>query len=361
MAPVKLKGAHRVVFGLASGAVTIYWYRRRGQKPAMISFTGHTRAEAERAEAAGVTDIVRAYETAPEPPPAIVVRDLVTRYKAAPNGWGRVGDATKALWSPWLDAITEEFGDLPLIALGVRGVRTDILDWRDRFAANPRKADTAMQVINRLFNWGVDRELVEKNPAANIEGLYDANRADIIVEPDELAAVLQHATKAGKLAIRLAAATGMRRGDLIDLRWNEVDAFRIDRAANKSTTGRRLVVPLTAEARAVIEECRAINKAAAVPSTYVLLSGRGSNWQKDGLGITWWKAAKKAGVDKHFNDLRGTAVTGFCMVPLTDEEVADIMAWEPQRVRNIRKRYVDSAKIAQGIVARIEQAEGRRK
>lgn len=63
-------------------------------------------------------------------------------------------------------------------------------------------------------------------------------------------------------------------------------------------------------------------------------------------------------MDKHFNDLRGTAVTGFCKVPLSDEEVADIMAWEPARVRAIRKRYVDRTKIAQGIVARIEKSEG---
>jgi hypothetical protein len=43
-------------------------------------------------------------------------------------------------------------------------------------------------------------------------------------------------------------------------------------------------------------------------------------------------------------------------VTLTDEDVADIMAWEPARVRAIRKRYVDRARIAKGIVARIEKA-----
>ena len=61
---------------------------------------------------------------------------------------------------------------------------------------------------------------------------------------------------------------------------------------------------------------------------------------------------------KHFNDLRGTACTNFYVnVPgLSDEEAADIMAWEPQRCRAIRKRYVDPARIAKGIMARMENA-----
>lgn len=81
-------------------------------------------------------------------------------------------------------------------------------------------------------------------------------------------------------------------------------------------------------------------------------------WQKDGLGSTWWKAAKAAGVNKHFHDLRGTAATRFCQVrDMSDEEVADIMGWEPQRVRAIRKRYVDRERIAKGIIARMEQTE----
>lgn len=356
MAPVRLPRAHRVVMRLAGDRVRIYWYRRRGQTPAMITFEGDSMAEALAAEADGAPLIAKAYETAKPLPPAQTVSDLVTRYKAAPNGFQRCAESTKVLWRPWLDALVDEFGDLPIAALGAKGVRADIIDWRDRFAATPRAADTAMQATTRVFSWALERELIDKNPAAGIEGLYSANRADVIVEPHELEAILAHTSKAGRLAFRLAAATGMRRGDLIDLRWNEVGDFAIERAANKSTQGRRLTVPLTAEARQVLAELRARRDKAKVPSVYVLTSRIGP-WDGHGLGATWWKAAKEAKIDKHLNDLRGTACTRFCMVPLTDEEIADIMAWEPARVRQIRKRYVDRDRIAKGIVARMEKAE----
>ncbi len=117
---------------------------------------------------------------------------------------------------------------------------------------------------------------------------------------------------------------------------------------------------------------RTLNKSRKIPSTYVLVSARGQ-WSEGGLGTSWDRAANPRSikgaktyaadvdpgprVDKNFNDLRGTAATGFCKVPLTDEEVADVMGWDSERIRAIRKRYVDRTRIAQGIVARIEKAE----
>ena len=40
-----------------------------------------------------------------------------------------------------------------------------------------------------------------------------------------------------------------------------------------------------------------------------------------------------------------------------DEEVADVVGWELARVRNIRKHYVDAARIVMGLVSQLENAE----
>lgn len=373
MAPVRIPHAHRVVFRKARGRVAIYWYRRRGETPAVMVFDGESMAAALQAERDGTDALLAAFAERRADPDPNTVKDLVIRFRAAPDGFLKLREgSTRKHWAPWLDRIVDEFGDLPVPALKAKGPRRDIIEWRNRWAATPRTADYGIQVLQRVLSWAVENELAEANPAAGIKGIYSANRADVIVEPAELALVCSRTTPAAALAFRLAAATGLRKGDLVDLRWHEVDDFSIERAANKSTTGRRLMVPLTAEARAVIAELRAANKARKVPSTHVLVS-RDGPWSAGGLGTSWDRAANPrsikgaktyaAGVDlgprvdKHLNDLRGTAVTGFCKVPLTDEEVADIMAWEPERIRAIRKRYVDRARIAQGIVARIEKAE----
>lgn len=356
--PVRLPRAHRVVARAKTGAVRIYWYRRRGEAPAMKVFTGATLAEALQAEADGADELIAAYEAGRRLPNPNTVRDLVTRFKAAPDGFLKLREGTtRKAWAPWLDRIIDEFGDMPVLALKAKGAKRDVIEWRNRWSKQPRTADYAIQVLRRLYSWAMENELADANPAEGIKGLYAVNRADVIVEEDELAKILAAIpTEAGRLAIRLAAATGLRRGDLIDLRWSEVSEFSIERAASKSTTGRRLLVPLTTEARTVIAELRRLNKARKVPSAFVLTSRKGP-WNKDGLGSTWWKAAKAAGVDKHLHDLRGTACTRFCSVPLEDEEVADIMGWEPDQVRAIRKRYVDRARIAEAIVARMERSD----
>jgi len=356
-AAIKLPKAHRVRAALAGGRVAIYWYRRRGG-PLLMKFEGATIGEALRAEADGVEALIATYHQPVAPPSPTTVRDLVTLFKAAPEGFLKLRkSSTQAKWRPWLDQIVEDFGDLPAAALGAKGVRREFVNWRNKWSATPRTADYALQVLRRVLSWALDLELIEANPAAGIKGIYSNNRAEIIVEPHELQAVLKHTSKASGYAFRLAAATGMRRGDLVDLRWSEVSDFSIERGAEKSTSGRRLLVPLTQEARQVLAELRADRAKQKVikadVAQYVLTSRQGQ-WTPDGLTSNWVKAAKLAGVDKNLNDLRGTGATAFCKVPLTDEEVADIMAWEPTRVRNIRKRYVDREHIAKGIIARIE-------
>jgi len=130
----------------------------------------------------------------------------------------------------------------------------------------------------------------------------------------------------------------------------------IERAAEKSVSGRRLLAPLTTEARAVIPELRALNKLRKVPSTHVRVL-RAGPWHGAGLGGHLVKGLAEGWRDEAFPDPRGIAATGFCMAPLTDEEVADIMGWEPDQVRTIRKRYVDRNRIAAGVIARMEKAQ----
>lgn len=61
---------------------------------------------------------------------------------------------------------------------------------------------------------------------------------------------------------------------------------------------------------------------------------------------------------KHLHDLRGTFATKLIMhgAGLTDQEVADIMGWSPQQVADIRRVYVDQARVVVAIGRRIRGA-----
>lgn len=355
---VRLPKAHRVVKPLAVGRWAIHWYRCRGGAP-LMRFEGASRAEAEAAELAGAEALAQAWAApATRPEPAVMtVGEIVIRYKAAPDGFQGLAESTQGQWGRWLDRIRDEFGDLPAAALAARGMRGDILEWRDLWAATPRTADYGMQVLKRVLAFGVERELCDVNPAEGIKGLYSSNRADVIVEPDELKAVLAKAKPKAARAFRVAAGTGLRRGDLVQTMLTDALDFSIELGPRKGRRSkRRVIVPLLREVRQEVAAIRREATNAVRASLYLLTTEKGRPWSEHWLTESWIAAARAAGVDKHFHDLRGTAATRFMIEGrLSDEEIAEIMGWDPKRVTRIRRRYVDRERIARGVVARIER------
>lgn len=347
---------------LSGGGLAIYWYACRGGS-LLKRFAGDTPSNALRAEREGAAELAAAFalrRSRPEPA-KLHIRDLVVAYKKAPDGLQRLRASTKAEWSRWLGEIVHAFGDMPLEALAGKGARAAFINWRNARSSKPRSADYGLQVLKRLLAFGVANELVERNPAEGIEGLYKASRADIVVEQDELDAILERVTPDASRLIRLAAATGIRRGDLVQLKWTDVGTSSIEFGTSKSEGRSRPIVPILPEARAVIDECRQKREAliadGKVPSAFLLTTRQGTQWKEDSATQAFWRAAKDVKVDKNLHDLRGTAVTRYILAGLSDEQVAELVGWEPTRVRQVRRRYVDRDRIALGVIAQLERAE----
>lgn len=184
------------------------------------------------------------------------IRFLVKLYREVPEGLQALAPTTRAQWVRWLDRIEADLGDFPLKLLKAKGARRTLTEWRDRFASTPRQADYAIQVLRRVLAVGVEREVIADNPAVGIKQLYRANRADVVLSSDELEAVLAKATPHARYAIRLAAATGLRRGDLVALRWDQVLGNRIELNTGKSRGRTFVIAPLVEDGAAVIEELR---------------------------------------------------------------------------------------------------------
>jgi integrase len=315
---IRLAGTHRVTKRLKDDGCAIYWYRFRGG-PLLMRFAGATRAEALKAEIAAAADLTRRFYEAPVRPEPRTMHDLVVAYRAAPDGYAGLAASTKTNWARWLDEIDEVFGKMPLSALAARGPRSRFIKWRDTRASQARTADYGMQVLKRLLSFGVGRELIDKNPAEGIKGLYQAgNRSEKIVTDEELRAILGQVTREAGRAIRLAAATGMRRGDLIALRWSDVHENALEFGTSKSGGRYRALVPLHEDGLAVVQELREErarrSKTEKVASPWLLTSARGAPWAKDSLTQAFWRAASDLGIKKDLHDLRGTAITRFIKI-----------------------------------------------
>lgn len=288
---------------------------------------------------------------------------LISAYKSPDTAeWQRLAKSTKANWSMWLDRIRLEFGDSPIGAFNDRRMRGDILDWRDRWLAQPRSADMAMQVFSRLLSWGLDRGRLTTNIAAGVEQLYEADRSDVIWEPKHFEAFFAECSVEVREGVELAACTGLRRGDLVALPWDAIKEHAIIWETAKSGRRNTARIPLLPETRKLLARIKARHEAemAAKPERKrkplpdtVLSNSRWRPWTAMGFGSRFNDAKVASKIEVNLHDLRGTFATRCMLAELTDQQIADILGWSTKDVSEIRVKYVDQARVVIAIGERI--------
>lgn len=356
----KLPGAHPVFKKLAGGRVAIYWYRFRGG-PLIARFEGATKLDALRAEREGVVGLARAFAAKPAPEAAQgeTIKALVLAYRKSPVGLQKLSVTTKRQWEPFLNEIVDLYGDMPLRALKARSATTEFIAWRDKRSATPRAADYGMQVLKRLMSFGMQQRIIDADPVKGLAGIYSANRADQIVTEGEVEAILAALPVRQRAVVIFAAETGMRRGDIVNLKWSHLQGSHFMFETQKSRGRKRVAVPITNVVREILDELQQERedaiRANRVPSCHVFVSEAGAAWRENSITQAWGRACKPLGITKHFNDLRGTAITRFALLGLSNEQIADVVGWEVARVSQIRKHYVDANVIALDLAATLER------
>lgn len=369
MARVRLKGLNSICKRLADGSTVTYWYAWKGGprlsgSPGSPEFlAAFNAAHADRKKPTGQD-----------------LRALVSLYRASPEFTG-LADATRKVWTRWLDRISETEGELaigalPWAALDDRRVRAEILAWRDQWAHQPRTADYAMQVVSRVLGWGMDRGLLALNAAAGVAQLYKGNRADQIWTDAEIAAFVAAAPSPEVgFIIRLACVTGLRREDLAALAWSHVGDVAIVKPTSKSRGRKSAVIPMLPETTALLAEIREQQlrrhadlaaaadrkgRPAPVAPLTVLSNTRGRPWKVTGLdsAVQGGKAAASPPIDKHLHDTRGTFATRLRKkARLTASEIAEILGWDEDRAERLLTVYVDRNDIVRSIAERIARNE----
>jgi len=296
----------------------------------------------------GTPEFLRSYvdaHDARKAPDKSLFASVRVSYKAGP--FLELADSTKRVWTPWLDEVGRYFDPLPLRTFQhPEKIRPLIREWRNRFAAKPRAADTALQVLSVVIAHGIDpMGVIGVNPCDGLKRLYKNDRSEIIWLPEDIAALAKVAPAEVMHAVNLAATTGLRQGDLLRLTWNCVKEDHIHLPAT-AKTGQEAFIPLYAELRAVL-------KTIPKRSPTVLTNSNGAPWGDD-TGRDEGKHFRKAFAraknrlpeelepikEKHFHDLRGTAATRFYLAGLDVRVIAEIMAWDEGVVRKIIRKYV---------------------
>lgn len=278
------------------------------------------------------------------------IRGLVAAYRSS-TAFTNLAPTTRKVWTRWLDNVVERFGDYRVGLFDHPDkVRPIIKRWRDQWSDRPRSADYAIQVLSRVLAHGMDLDLLSVNACEGIKSLYKTDRSDVIWTDDDLAALKAAASPEVWRGALMASLTGFRAEDLRRLSWSHVGEFEITIPTSKSRGGKSAFVPLYDALKAALAE---------MPrrSTTVLTNEKGRPW-KDGPNGTGFRAAvQKAlpGRDLHFHDLRGTFATRAHLAGLSNREIAELLAWDEERVDRIIRRYVGRKAIAQGMIQKLNR------
>jgi len=247
-----------------------------------------------------------------------------------------------------------------------------VMAWRDSRAGTPRAADIGVTVLRALLEYGRLRGRVTTNVAVKIPTLYrGGNRAEVIWTDHDLALFESAAASVGKRSVadglRLAAATGLRREDLVTLMWHQVGEVAITKKALKTSRGKRrfATIPRVPELDALLDELKGRTRKKDVGT--VLVDHDGASWTPDRLTKAVSQIRDKAGIahidaetgqrrKQHLHDARGTFATRLMTrTDLNDAEIADIMGWSPDEVGRIRRVYVDQNAIVVALGERIRR------
>lgn len=157
-----------------------------------------------------------------------------------------------------------------------------------------------------------------------------------IITPEQLSALLCVAEPAFGELILGAAWTGLRRGNLCDLRWDHVTfsakergCYWIDR--HESKNGDLLWFPMSERVEQLLRERRAQENGA-----YVFHQGDGTPWGD--FRKAWARCKREAGVaeDVRWHDLRATWATGYA-TRLTTAQLQALGGW---KTSSSAERYV---------------------
>lgn len=215
------------------------------------------------------------------------------------------------------------------------------------------KGKRAVGTVNRyqnalaaVFSWGIRKRRVAKsfeNPCRKVERLPENPGVVRFLSDDERTRLLE-ACKASKwpalyTLVLLAVTTGARRGELLSLRWRDVDLERAQAYVASSKNGEPKVLPLVA---AVIEDLRRLHATdlerfkIGTPEQLIFHSSVRPNIPYH-FQFVWDEALRGARVTKfRFHDLRHTCASYLAQQGATLLEIADVLG---HRQLQMTKRY----------------------
>jgi integrase len=172
-----------------------------------------------------------------------------------------------------------------------------------------------------------ERRLIDRNPVGDITRKKEPRGRTRFLADDERSALLDACAKSEwaplQTLVLLAITTGARRGELLSLRWADVD-MKAGRALVRETkNGEQRTLPLAGKA---LEALRALKLNGSARSEWVFPNPSGHPGPYENFDSVWYTSLTVAGIsDFRFHDLRHTTASMLAAQGCSLLEIADVL------------------------------------
>ncbi len=222
-----------------------------------------------------------------------------------------------------------------------------IAEKRDQLLKTPtsRGPTTGPATVNRYLaalshaftiavkEWG----WVEDSPLRKVRKPTEPKGRVRFLSDDERARLLKACKRSDSqilyLVVVLALSTGMRRMEIMGMRWKDIDFQRACVTLHETKNGEVRVIPLTGHAMELLQEFAKVRRL----DTDLLFPGKAKKHVPIDLRTPWETALKRAEIDDFkFHDLRHSAASYLAMNGASLAEIAEVLG---HKTLQMVKRY----------------------
>lgn len=223
--------------------------------------------------------------------------------KALPIIVAHVSESTKKQYAYCAQVLKEVFAEFRPEQV----THGTVIQMMDMWNHSPATANRLLTVLRLVFQWALDREIVDRNPCESVKRLAQGKR-ERLVTAKEYNRIYKHAPDWLQVIMDVCYYTGQRIGDVLTIEYSQLTDEGIFFEQQK--TGKRLTVAWSSELRDVIERAKRSNKNVIRSAKYVLAGRAGTPRKHSNVWRSFKTAARKAGIeDVTIHDLRAMAGT----------------------------------------------------
>jgi len=146
--------------------------------------------------------------------------------------------------SHMLEIWKKGLGNVPVCELNQQRVEKFLNDRMAEKKLSPATRNRHLAHLSSMFNRGKEWGLITSNPAQGIKPLRENGARTRFLDGDEIERLLAASTQTFRPILVTALHTGMRKGEILKLRWSDVDFNNSIITIQESKSGKKRMLPM---------------------------------------------------------------------------------------------------------------------